>query len=145
MKNLLILIFILVCSFGATAQTSKSKRPALPANLAKIKDADSGELLNDPAIKTRLKMLLGKKSYANFLESWETLNPIVKKGNFLFSSGCLIHACGHIESAIAIDLVKKTIHAGIFQQGLKSKLYNEDNQATPKVLMDWFKNLSSAH
>ena len=142
MKKLLIILFILVCVFGANAQTSKSKRLALPANLAKMKDADSAKLLDNPIIKTRLKRLLGKKSYADFMESWETINPIEKKGNFLFSSGCLIHACGHIESAIAIDLVKKTIHAGIFQQGIKSKLYNEDNQPTPKVLMDWFKNLS---
>ena len=142
MKKLLIVLFILVGVFGANAQTSKSKRPPLPANLAKMKAADSYKLLDNPTIKTRLKRLLGKKGYADFLESWETINPIEKKGNFLFSSGCLIHACGHIESAIAIDLVKNTIHAGIFQQGIKSKLYNEDNQPTPKVLADWLKNLS---
>ena len=138
----IILLITLALCFSVTAQTSKTKRPALPANIAKWKD--SYKLLNNPTIKTRLRTLLGKKNYADFVESWETLNPIVKKGNFLFSSGCLIHACGHIESAMAIDLVKKTIHAGIFQQGIKSKLYNEDNQPTPKVLMDWFKNLATA-
>jgi hypothetical protein len=80
---------------------------------------------------------LGKKNYADFLESWETINPIVKKGNLLFSSGCLIHACGHAESAITIDWQSKTIHVGIFREQEKTRFFNERGRKTPLVIKNW--------
>jgi hypothetical protein len=140
MKKLSVVLFVLLFAFGANAQTAKSKRPVLPANIANFKD--SFKLVNDAAVKSRLKKLLGKKGYADFLESWETINPIVKKDGILFASGCLIHACGHIESAIAIDLKTKTIHVGIFRQDETSKIYDEYQKKPPKVLSDWLNNLS---
>ena len=84
---------------------------------------------------------MGKKNYEDFKESWETLNPIVKKGNILFSSGCLIHACGHAESAIAIDLVNKTIHVGIFREDEKTRYINENKRKTPQAMKTWGKRL----
>jgi hypothetical protein len=129
----------LMC-FSVMAQTTKTKRPALPTNIAVMAGQDSDKFLNNPAIKTRMKKLLGKE-YALFMESFETLNPITKKGNFLFSSGCLIHACTHLESAIAIDLINKTIHVAIFRQNEKDKYFNEDGKATPKVIRNWANNL----
>lgn len=136
----IILFFLIIStiSFSAMAQTvNKSKRETLPINISKMSGKDSLDLLDNPTIKSRLRNLLGKKNYANFLESWETANPIVKKGNFLFSSGCLIHACGHIESAMAIDLRAKTIHVGIFREQEKTKYFNERRRKTPSVIKNW--------
>lgn len=110
-------------------------------NFAKMNGKDSHDLLTNPTIKARLKKLLGEKSYADFTESWETVNPVIKKGNFLFSSGCLIHACGHLESAIAIDLLKKTIHVGIFRETEKTKYFNERRRKTPAIIRNWAQNL----
>jgi hypothetical protein len=137
MKKFIFVLF-LSAIFGLTvfAQTS-----TLPANISKWNGADSDKILNNVKIKSRLKKLMGAKNYADFMESWETLNPIVKKGNFLFSSGCLIHACGHLESAIAIDLVNQTIHAAIYRQDEKTKYFNENGRKTPRVLKNWVNHL----
>lgn len=132
MKKLIIILFILGNVFVVLGQTN-SPRSSLPANIAGWKDKNSDELLNNSVIKTRLKKLLGKKNYAEFLESFETINPVIRKGNFLFSKGCLIHACGYVESAIAIDLVNKTIHAGIFREGKKNRYFNEQKRKTPEL------------
>lgn len=136
MKKKIIVFFILVCAFGLSVQAQ-----SLPANIAKWNGADSDKILNNTTIKYRLKRLLGKKNYADFLESWETQNPITKKGKFLFSSGCLIHACGHIESAIAIDLRTKTIHTAIFREREKTRYFNERKKKTPNVIKNWANRL----
>jgi hypothetical protein len=101
---------------------------------------DSDSLLRNTAIKARMKKLLGKK-YDSFMESFETLNPVERERAFLFSSGCLIHACTHLESAIAIDLIHKTIHAAIFRQNKKTSYFNEDGLATPRIIRVWANNL----
>lgn len=87
-----------------------------------------------------MRKLLGKE-YASFMESFETLTPVTKEGRFLFSSGCLIHACTHLESAVAVDLVNRTIHAAIFRQGEKIRYFNEGGKPTPKVIRGWADNL----
>lgn len=136
-----LLLITLVSCFSATAQTAKSRRPALPSDIAAaVAGQDSDSLLKNPAIQTRMKKLLGNK-YGSFMESFETLNPVTKEGNFLFSSGCLIHACTHLESAIAVDLVNKTIHAAIFRQEEKTRYFNEGGKATPGVIRGWANNL----
>ena len=99
--------------------------------------------MENAIIKVRLKKLLGKKNYASFLESLETLNPIEKNGGILFSSGCLIHACTQLESAVAIDLVNKTIHAGIFRRNEKTKYFNENGRKSPKALKSWADRLEA--
>src|SRR5436305_655295 len=142
MKRLtLILLMILVSSLSAWAQTAKTRRPALPSDIAAATGQDSDSLLKNPAIKARMEKLLGKQ-YASFMESFETLIPVAKRGKFLFSTGCLIHACTHLESAIAIDLVNKTIHLAIFRQNEKTRYFNEDGRRTPEVIRDWASNLS---
>ena len=141
MKKIVSLLLItFVSCFSATAQTAKTRRPALPSDLAAVAGKDSDSLLKNPVIQSRLKKLLGNK-YDSFLESFETLNPITKKRNLLFSSGCLIHACTHAESAIAVDLANRTIHAAIFRQAEKTRYFNEGGKATPKVIRDWANNL----
>jgi hypothetical protein len=135
----LLLVGLAFC-LSATAQTSKARRPALPSGIAAMEGHDSDSLLKNAAIQARMKKLLRSK-YDAFMESFETLNPVRKEGNFLFSSGCLIHACTHLESAIAVDLVNQTIHAAIFRQDQKTRYFNEGGTATPAVLKDWAGNL----
>ena len=135
-----LLLITLVSCFSATAQTAKTRRPALSPDIAAVAGQDSDSLLKNPALQTRMKKLLGTK-YGSFMESFETLNPVTKEGNFLFSSGCLIHACTHLESAIAVDLINRTIHAAIFRQDEKTRYFNEGGGATPKVIRDWADNL----
>jgi hypothetical protein len=135
----LLLVGLAFCLF-ATAQTSQTRRPALPSGIAAVEGQDSDSLLKNAAIQTRLKKLLRSK-YDAFMESFESLNPVRKEGNFLFSSGCLIHACTHLESAIAVDLVNQTVHAAIFRQDEKTRYFNESGTATPAVIKDWAGNL----
>ena len=144
MKSI-IYLFLITAIFGVSVfgQKAKSKVPALPAGIADWSGEDSDKLLDDPAIKNRLKKLLGKKNYASFLESFETLTPIEKKGDILFSSGCLIHACTHLESAIAIDLVNNTIHAAIYNEEKTTGYFNERGSKTPESIIEWAKRLSS--
>lgn len=135
-----LLLIALVFCFPATAQTAKTRRPALPSNIAAVAGQDSDSLLKNPVLKARMKKLLGKQ-YASFMESFETLNPVTKEGKYLFSSGCLIHARTHLESAIAVDLINKTIHAAIFRQDEKTRYFNEGGKVTPEVIRDWADNL----
>ncbi|MDT5062668.1 MAG: hypothetical protein QOH63_3127 [Acidobacteriota bacterium] len=135
-----LLLVTLVSCFSVTAQRAKTSRPALPSGIAAAVGQDSDNLLKNPSIKARMKKLLGNK-YDSFMESFETLNPITREGHFLFSSGCLIHACTHLESAIAVNLTNNTIHAAIFRQDEKIKYFNEGGKATPEVIRDWAKNL----
>lgn len=115
---------------------------ALPADIVNWNNEDSDKILKNSAIKIRLRKLLGKENYAAFMESFETLTPIEKSGDFLFSSGCLIHACGHLESAIAIDLVTKTIHAAIYNEEKKIRYFNESKSKTPEAITTWASHLS---
>ena len=142
-KNLLCLSFLIIFAAAALAQNVKPKTPALPAGIAEWNGEDSDKILNNAVIKIRLKKLLGKKNYASFLESFETLTPIEKNGAILFSSGCLIHACTHLESAIAIELLNKTIHVGIFRRNEKTKYFNENGRKTPRALKSWADRLEA--
>lgn len=140
-KIILLFVSIGVFSFCINAQTAKNTK--LPANINKMTNGDSLKLLENPIIKLRLKKLLGKKNYDEFLESFETVTPIEQKGSFLFTSGCLIHACSKAESAIAIDLTNKTIHTSIYRLGEKTKYFNENRRKTPKAIRDWANRLAS--
>jgi len=135
----LVLITLVTC-FSAAAQTAKTRRPALPSGIAAAAGQDSDSLLKNPAIQTRIKRLLGNL-YDSFMESFETLSPVTREGDFLFSSGCLIHACAHLESAIAVDLTNNTIHAAVFRQTERTRYFNEGGRATPKAVRDWANNL----
>ncbi|HEX8847372.1 MAG TPA: hypothetical protein VF791_22200 [Pyrinomonadaceae bacterium] len=112
----------------------------MPSDISAAAGQDSDSLLKNPVIQARMKRLMGKQ-YASFMESFETLTPVARRGNFLFSTGCLIHACTHLESAIAIDLTNRTVHAAIFRQDEKTRYFNEGGKATPEVIRDWANNL----
>ena len=135
-----LLLIALVSCFSVRAQTTKTSVPPISSDIAAVAGQDSNSLLKNPAIQTRMKKLLGT-NYDSFMESFETLNPITRNRDFLFSSGCLIHACTHLESAIAVDLVNLTIHAAIFHQDEKTRYFNEGDRATPEVIENWANNL----
>ncbi|HWT01375.1 MAG TPA: hypothetical protein VN256_14090 [Pyrinomonadaceae bacterium] len=139
-KPMLALLVALVACLPAAAQAARNRRPALPPDIVAAAGQDSDSLLKKPAIEARLRKLLGNK-YASFMESFETLSPVTRQGDFLFSSGCLIHACTHLESAVAVDLVNRTIHAAIFRRGEKTRYFNEGCRATPRAIRNWAGNL----
>lgn len=142
MKTILYTILLVgILGLSVFSQTGKPKTEALPAGIADWSGEYSDKLLNNPVIKTRLKKLLGSTNYASFMESFETLTPISKYDDILFASGCLIHACGHLESAIAIDVKNNIIHAAIFNDENPTSYFNERGSKTPKPIVDWAKNL----
>lgn len=138
-----LLLIAAIFGSSAFAQNVMPKVAELPAGIADWSGEDSDKILNDPVIKTRLKKLLGKENYAAFIESFETITPVEKDGDFLFSSGCLIHACTHLESAIAIDLVKNTIHAAIYNEEKKTRYFNERGSKTPEFIVAWANRLEA--
>ncbi len=105
---------------------------------------DSGELLEKPEIKSRLKKLLGEKDYASFRQNFEVGSPIKKEGDFLFASGCMLRACTRLESALALNVKNKTIHVAIFDQIKETKFFNENNSQTPEIITNWAKCLESS-
>lgn len=143
MKRIIYLLLI-VGVFGLTAfgQGPKGKAAALPARIAELNGEDADKLVNDPLINARLRTLLGKKGYASFMESFETVTPVTKDGDILFASGCMIHACTHLESAIAVDLKNNTVHAAIFNDEKPRRFFNERGRRTPKPISDWANHLT---
>jgi len=51
-----------------------------------------------------------------------------------------LHAVG---TAVAIDLVNKTLHAGIFRWNEKTKYFNENGRKTLKALKSWADGLKA--
>ncbi len=143
MKSIIFLLLISgIFGIPGLAQNPRSTASALPSGSANWNGEDSSKILNDPVIKARLRKLLGKTNYASFMESFETLTPITKDGNVLFASGCLIHACTHLEAAIAIDLGNNTIHAAIYNDKKPTRFFDERGIKSPKPVIAWAKNLN---
>jgi hypothetical protein len=142
MKTVLYTIILVgILSLTVFGQTSKPKTSPLPAGIATWSGEYSDKLLNNAVIKARLKKLLGGTNYAAFTASFETLTPISKDGDILFASGCLIHACGHLESAIAIDVKNNIIHAAIFNEEKLTRIFSERQRTPVKSILDWARNL----
>ena len=72
-----LLLIALVSCFSVLAQTAKTRRPALPSDIAAVAGQDSNKLLKNPVIKARMQRLLGNQ-YDSFMESFETLNPVAE-------------------------------------------------------------------
>jgi len=134
-------IIVGILSISAFGQTARPKSSALPAGIAGWSGEYSDKLLKNAVIKARLKKLMGAKAYAEFMDSFETLTPISKDGDVLFGSGCLVHACTQLESAIAIDVKNNTVHAAIFNTVKPTRFFNERGSKTPQPIADWAKNL----
>jgi hypothetical protein len=144
LRNLLFVSFVFVFSINIFTQNIEPKVSGLPADIVKWVGEDASKLLENEIISDRLKALLGEKDQATFVEYLEVSNPIVKDGNFLFASGCMIHACTHLESAIAIDLVNNTIHAAIFNEIEDTKYFNERNTKSPRSIISWASDLKTS-
>lgn len=125
---------------ASAASKSVANRPALPRDLVRYVDEYPEELRKVPAVTARLKALLGKH-YPDFVASIQVQGPMTKVGDFLLATGCLPHACTISEAAFAIDLNNKRIHAVIFDKDAPAKFFNEDKTLTPKVLLDWVRDL----
>jgi hypothetical protein len=139
----LILSILILTSFGLCVFAQKSsnpKPPPLPNNLVKYVDEYPEKLMKVPAVKTRLKLLLGK-NYSTFDSNLTVQAPMKEVGDFLFASGCLPHSCTISEAAFVIDLKNKRIHAVIYEKDVKPKFYNEDKAATPEILLNWVNKL----
>lgn len=138
MKAVLLIAGLLtVFAVGAIAQPS-TRRPVLPSNLSKYVDKYPGDLMLVPAVKARLRALLGKR-YSEFSHSIDVQAPMTKVGDFLLGSGCLPHSCTINEAAFAVDMVNKRVHAAIFDKDKATLYFNEDKKPTPQVLLDWSK------
>lgn len=118
-----------------------NKLPDLPAGIAGWSGEGSDKIVN--VFNERIKKLLGAKNYESFMDNFESLNAIEKSGNFLIGSGCMIRACTHLESAVAVDIVNKTIHVAIFNEIEPTKFFNENGGKTPEPLMKWAARLES--
>lgn len=135
-------IALLILGTAAFLQ-AQAKRPALPANLANYVDEYPVELMKVPAVKRRLKTLLGKR-YSDFVISIDVQHTITRDGDFLLASGCMPHACTINEAAFVIDLKNKRIHAVLYEKDTPPKYFNEDKVPTPQILVDWVRELSGA-
>ena len=144
MRSIIFLcLIIIIFGVSAFAQQAETKVSDLPTEIVNLVGEDSDKILENEIIEVRLKKLLGEKDYATFAEYFETSKPIEKKGNLLFSSGCMIHACTHLEAAIAIDPVNNTIHAAIFNEIEPTKYFNENNAKTPESIINWSSRLEN--
>jgi hypothetical protein len=141
-RTIIILGLLLFAGVSVSAQPP-AKRPDLPAKLAKYVDESPGELMNVPVVKSRLRMLLGKR-YTDFVESISVQAPIRMAGGFLFASGCMAHACTIMEAAFAIDVKNKRIHAVLYEKDKPPLYFNEDKSPTPQVLIDHVAELKAS-
>ncbi len=144
MKRNVVLFLLLVSITMAASSISnaQSNSPALPANLGKYVDKYPGAFLKLPAVKTRLRKLLGAR-YTAFMASFAVEMPFKNVSGFLFTTGCEAHSCTMSESAIAVDMATKTIHVGIYRLTTKAKFYNEAATATPQPISEWGAELAA--
>lgn len=141
MRKSVFLVGILAMSMvAAAAQTVR--HPALPRNLTQYVGEYPVKLMKVPAVKSRLKTLLGRR-YSDFDTSISVQHTMTREGDFLLASGCMAHACTINEAAFVIDLKNKRIHAVIYEKDAAPRFFNEDKTATPQILLDWVKELDA--
>ncbi len=151
-ENLLFVTLLLIFPTIALAQNNRAapnsvqktelKTNVLPPGISGWNGKDADRILKNPSIVRRLRKLLGKQHYADFIELLETVTPITKNGSVLFASGCPIHACGHLESAVAIDLSRNTVHAAIYNEEKKTAYFDERGSKTPQSIIVWANRLN---
>lgn len=79
------------------------------------------QLLDQPEIKDRLELLLGK-DYENFRKYWQTETPVKIEDNVLSATGCEQHNCGANQYVLQIDLMQNNINVYHFGQSIQSYL-----------------------
>jgi hypothetical protein len=143
LKKLFVVSFV-VLGLGCLSLYAqiREKKPALPKDIARFGNEYPMDLFKVPAVKTRLRTLLGK-SYNSFMEAIDTQEPMEKNGNFLIGSGCARGICTIYEAVIVIDLSAKTIHCGIVNTSAKTKYrsFSEAPNDKPAILENWANQL----
>lgn len=149
MREKLIFILFSILIFGTISAFAQSpaKRSALPKNVVKFEENKYRYpmyLLDNPAIKKRVRSLLGKK-YSDFTAAIYTQEPIEKKGDFVIGKGCANGLCTIIEAVLLIDVSKNSITVGVFNSSDKSqfKYYSETpNEKPSAILKQWEKDIA---
>lgn len=94
------------------------------------------DLLEKAPLKQRFRDLLGRDTAA-FMRRYQVAPPIEVEGGILFNEGCRPHHCASDEAALAIDMNRDIIYAGIAIDG-KVKIYAEKGDtAAPQPLKEW--------
>jgi hypothetical protein len=137
-----VLGYLAVSAAAVASQAPSTRRPALPSNLGKYVDQYPVELMKVPAVKSRLKVLLGKR-YSDFVYSIDVQSPMKMDGDLLFANGCMAHACTVNEAAFVIDLKNKRIHAVLYEKDKPPMYFNEDKAPTPQILIDHVADLKA--
>jgi len=98
------------------------------------------DLLEKEPLKQRFRKLLGRDT-ALFLQRFQVAPPIEIDGPLLYNEGCQPHNCGTDEAALAIDMGRDLIYAGMAVKG-RVKMYAEKKDtAYPQRLREWKQKL----
>lgn len=126
---------------GALAKTEEVKQPQQKiSDLMFISEwagkyPNDVKLLEQPALSTRLKALLGNQ-YNTMVEDWNTETPITMTDSVIHTSGCKANNCAAFSYDLYIDLPADNINV----YGIKNNtvtLYTEnDTISLPKKLKD---------
>jgi len=94
------------------------------------------DLLEKEPLKERFRALLGRDTAA-FMHRYQVAPPIEVEAGILFNEGCRPHHCATDEAALAIDMNRDIIYAGIAING-KVKIYAEkEDTAAPLPFREW--------
>lgn len=94
------------------------------------------KLLKNPALKTRLRELLGTELYAYVKQIRQVESPIEIEDGLFYSWAMQAHSGGNPSAVIMIDFEKDILYVGIRKNNI-STLYSEDGSAAPQKLNDW--------
>jgi hypothetical protein len=94
------------------------------------------DLLKKEPLKQRFKKLLGRDTAA-FIQRYQVAPPIEVDDGILYNDGCEPHNCSSDEAALAIDMKRDLIFAGIAVNG-RVRLYAERMDTSyPQRLLEW--------
>ncbi|WP_343672711.1 hypothetical protein [Chitinophaga sp.] len=94
------------------------------------------DILQQEPLKSRLKTLLGNDNNT-LRQRFDVAPPIEVENDVLYNQGCRKHYCGADEAAIAIDMKRDIVYAGVAVNGVV-KLYSEEQGAGfPEKLLRW--------
>ena len=90
---------------------------------------------NVPALKTRLRALLGSR-YQFFFDRLQTEMPIENDAGVLIVQGCMAHQCTIEVAILAIDLAGDKLHVAIKSADFRSmfKIWSEPGAEVPPAL-----------
>ncbi|WP_143150573.1 hypothetical protein [Chitinophaga sancti] len=94
------------------------------------------DMLQREPLRSRLKTLLGNANNV-LCQRFDVAPPIEVENDVLYNQGCRKHYCGADEAAIAIDMKRDVVYAGVAVNGVV-KLYSETRDSGyPEKLIRW--------